>query len=57
MLCIWVKRSEDLSTFSYLCLTDNAEIQDLRECLMIEQEEKNGLNRKVQNLEKECKLD
>ncbi|XP_057431067.1 protein At-4/1 [Lotus japonicus] len=31
----------------------NVEIQDLKDCLMIEQEEKKGLNRKVQNLEKE----
>ncbi|KAL2340521.1 hypothetical protein Fmac_008461 [Flemingia macrophylla] len=31
----------------------NSEVQDLRECLAVEQEEKNELNRKVQNLEKE----
>lgn len=29
------------------------EIQDLKDCLMMEQEEKNGLNRKLQSLEKE----
>ncbi|KAK4592051.1 hypothetical protein RGQ29_016509 [Quercus rubra] len=29
------------------------EIQDLKDCLMIEQEEKNELNRKIQKLEKE----
>ncbi|GJX71537.1 hypothetical protein Tco_0308708 [Tanacetum coccineum] len=29
------------------------EIQDLKDCLMMEQEEKNELNRKLQNLEKE----
>ncbi|KAF7154268.1 hypothetical protein RHSIM_Rhsim01G0114300 [Rhododendron simsii] len=29
------------------------EIQDLKDCLMIEQEEKNELNKKLQNLEKE----
>ncbi|KAJ9556855.1 hypothetical protein OSB04_011469 [Centaurea solstitialis] len=32
---------------------DQLEIQDLKDCLMIEQEEKNGLNRKLQSLEKE----
>ncbi|XP_061352694.1 protein At-4/1 [Gastrolobium bilobum] len=31
----------------------NAEVQDLKECLSVEQEEKNELNRKVQHLEKE----
>ncbi|BAT80117.1 hypothetical protein VIGAN_02308800 [Vigna angularis var. angularis] len=31
----------------------NSEIQDLKECLAVEQEEKNELNRKIQNLEKE----
>ncbi|XP_020235673.1 protein At-4/1 [Cajanus cajan] len=31
----------------------NSEVQDLRECLAVEQEEKNELNRKIQNLEKE----
>jgi len=38
-------------------LTDNSEVQDLKECLAVEQEEKNELNRKIQNLEKECKAD
>ncbi|KAG5132964.1 hypothetical protein JHK82_024152 [Glycine max] len=33
----------------------NSEVQDLRVCLAVEQEEKNDLNRKIQNLEKECK--
>ncbi|OWM68460.1 hypothetical protein CDL15_Pgr028451 [Punica granatum] len=31
-----------------------AEIQDLRDCLLLEQEEKNGLSKKLQVLEKEC---
>ncbi|KAK7329136.1 hypothetical protein VNO77_23282 [Canavalia gladiata] len=31
----------------------NSEVQDLKECLAIEQEEKNDLNRKIQHLEKE----
>ncbi|KAL9314698.1 hypothetical protein ACSQ67_020150 [Phaseolus vulgaris] len=31
----------------------NSEVQDLKECLSVEQEEKNELNRKIQNLEKE----
>ncbi|XP_031378990.1 protein At-4/1-like isoform X2 [Punica granatum] len=31
-----------------------AEIQDLRDCLLLEQEEKNGLSKKLQALEKEC---
>ena len=35
-------------------LTDDLEIQDLKDCLMIEQEEKNELSRKIQELEKEC---
>lgn len=35
-------------------VTDHHEIQDLKDCLMIEQEEKNELNKKLQNLEKEC---
>ncbi|KAJ9546721.1 hypothetical protein OSB04_019264 [Centaurea solstitialis] len=34
-------------------MTYQLEIQDLKDCLMIEQEEKNGLNRKLQSLEKE----
>jgi len=38
-------------------LTDNSEVQDLKECFAVEQEEKNELNRKIQNLEKECKAD
>lgn len=35
-------------------VADHHEIQDLKDCLMIEQEEKNELNKKLQNLEKEC---
>lgn len=35
-------------------MTDILEIQDLKDCLAIEQEEKNELNKKVQDLEKEC---
>ncbi|KAK4785567.1 hypothetical protein SAY86_002256 [Trapa natans] len=31
-----------------------AEIQDLRDCLLLEQEEKNGLHKKLKDLEKEC---
>ncbi|KAD4179974.1 hypothetical protein E3N88_28565 [Mikania micrantha] len=34
-------------------MTYQYEIQDLRDCLMTEQEEKNGLNRKLESLEKE----
>ncbi|XP_023765483.1 protein At-4/1 [Lactuca sativa] len=34
-------------------MTYQNEIQDLKDCLMMEQEEKNGLNRKLQSLEKE----
>lgn len=34
-------------------MTYQFEIQDLKDCLMMEQEEKNGLNRKLQSLEKE----
>ncbi|XP_057978806.1 protein At-4/1 isoform X2 [Malania oleifera] len=30
------------------------EIQDLKDCLLVEQEEKNELSKKLQNLEKEC---
>lgn len=56
----------DISVFRWICakiyllcsswfLTDNAEVQDLKECLLAEQEEKNELNRKIQHLEKECK--
>lgn len=37
-------------------LADQAEIQDLRDCLLLEQEEKNGLHKKLQDLEKECAL-
>ena len=37
-----------------MLLTDDLEIQDLKDCLMIEQEEKNELSRKIQELEKEC---
>lgn len=37
-----------------LLFLDQNEIQDLKDCLMMEQEEKNGLNRKLQSLEKEC---
>lgn len=36
-----------------MLLTDNLEIQDLKDCLMIEQEEKNELSKKLQELEKE----
>ncbi|XP_044471414.1 protein At-4/1 isoform X2 [Mangifera indica] len=32
----------------------NLEIQDLKDCLLLEQEEKNELNKKLQDLEKEC---
>uniref|UniRef100_A0A7N0VIJ1 Protein At-4/1 n=1 Tax=Kalanchoe fedtschenkoi TaxID=63787 RepID=A0A7N0VIJ1_KALFE len=32
------------------------EVQDLKDCLMMEQEEKNGLNKKVEDLEKELLL-
>lgn len=35
-------------------VTDNLEIQDLKDCLLLEQEEKNELNKKLQDLEKEC---
>lgn len=35
-------------------VADHHEIQDLKDCLTIEQEEKNELNKKLQNLEKEC---
>lgn len=35
-------------------MTDNLEIQDLKDCLLLEQEEKNELNKRVQDLEKEC---
>ncbi|KAJ0592105.1 hypothetical protein HanHA300_Chr03g0080991 [Helianthus annuus] len=35
-------------------ITYQYEIQDLKDCLMMEQEEKNDLNRKLQSLEKEC---
>ncbi|MFS7918444.1 hypothetical protein Hanom_Chr03g00201111 [Helianthus anomalus] len=34
-------------------MTYQYEIQDLKDCLMMEQEEKNDLNRKLQSLEKE----
>ncbi|MFS7918448.1 hypothetical protein Hanom_Chr03g00201181 [Helianthus anomalus] len=34
-------------------ITYQYEIQDLKDCLMMEQEEKNDLNRKLQSLEKE----
>lgn len=37
-------------------MTDNLEIQDLKDCLLLEQEEKNELNKKLQDLEKECML-
>lgn len=37
-------------------MTDNQEIQDLKDCLTIEQEEKNELNKKLQDLEKECEV-
>lgn len=36
-----------------ILLTDNLEIQDLKDCLLIEQEEKNELSKKLQELEKE----
>ncbi|KAG5006174.1 hypothetical protein JHK85_024716 [Glycine max] len=48
-----VKWSEVLFAFAHYYLTDNSEVQDLRVCLAVEQEEKNDLNRKIQNLEKE----
>lgn len=35
-------------------MTDVLEILDLRDCLLIEQEEKNELNKKLQDVEKEC---
>ncbi|WVZ21522.1 hypothetical protein V8G54_008844 [Vigna mungo] len=51
MCVMW---AEDLFVlFNINHLTDNSEIQDLKECLAVEQEEKNELNRKIQNLEKE----
>ena len=36
-------------------MTDHLELQDLKDCLMVEQEEKNELNKKFQGLEKDCK--
>lgn len=40
----------------YAChsVIDNLEIQELKDCLTIEQEEKNELNRRLQDLEREC---
>ena len=35
-------------------MTDRQEIQDLKDCLMVEQEERNISTKKLQNLEKEC---
>ena len=42
----------------YAChsMTDNLEVQDLKDCLTVEQEEKNELNKKLQDLEKECEV-
>lgn len=37
-------------------MVDNLEIQDLKDCLTIEQEEKNDLNKKLQDLEKDCEI-
>ena len=42
--------------FAKYTMTDLLEIMDLRDCLVIEQEEKNELNRKLQNMEKECEF-
>lgn len=36
-------------------MTDELEIQGLRDCIRSEQDEKNELNKKLQQLEKECK--
>lgn len=38
----------------FFLLTDEFEIRDLKDCLSIEQEEKNELNKKLQRVEKEC---
>ena len=35
-------------------VTDNLEIQDLKDCLLLEREEKNELHQKFRELEKEC---
>jgi hypothetical protein len=37
-----------------MLFTDNLELLDLKDCLLIEQEEKNELSKKIQELEKEC---
>lgn len=57
----WNEFSNFLSDFIYQSIgnfishvTDNLEIQDLRDCLSVEQEEKNELNKKLQDLEKQC---
>lgn len=36
--------------------TDKNEIQDLRDVIAVEQEEKKDMHRKLQNAENECKL-
>lgn len=50
----WLKK---FVCFAHYGLPDSSEIRDLKDCLMAEQEEKNDLNRKMQLLEKECKLE
>lgn len=37
-----------------LSLTGHYEIQGLKDCLLVEQEEKNELSKRLENLEKEC---
>jgi hypothetical protein len=47
--------TKGIVNFADHSVTDHLELQDLKDCLMIEQEEKNELNKKLQGLEKECK--
>jgi hypothetical protein len=46
--------TKGIVNFADHSVTDHLELQDLKDCLMVEQEEKNELNKKLQGLEKEC---